>query len=300
MAHDPSLPPPTDGIGEKPPTAEEAHREYLARQDGTTPGEIGRSAVPIARAVSDADYDLAWDMAHASKEERYAAAEARAKAASDQAEYERRRGLGDGNGSWKKRSESGKKEAEQLDEDAERIEEWVQLIRDYPIPEEYMSRNNLTARGLAAIEKSASDLQDEIDDKLRELESSPLLGVNGFKIGFNLGKPVNLIAHAFGVARYEQGHEPLPNLAILRDCDLDEFNEYAEVAIEYYDADPEGVQKLKAYREALQNPETTLGQLRDMYAEAYIKEYIEPLRRKIESNEGILDSIRNGQFDTVS
>lgn len=299
MAHDPSAPRPSEGIGEKPPTAEEAHREYLARQDSATSGELGSHAVPIARAVSDADYDLAWDMAHASKEERYKAAEKRAAAVSRQAEYERRGRRPEDRLLWKEGVHRHTKEAERFDEDADRIDGWVEFLRDHPIPEEYMSSHNVTARGLAAIEKNILDLQEQIDEKLQALDSTPLVGVHGFDIGWRLGVPVNLIARAFGAVP-KAGAVDAGGGEILLTCSLDKFDREAEIAIRFYDAKPDGVQKLKAYREAVENPETTLGQLRDMYAEAYDREYLEPLRRKIEVNHEILDAIRNGQFTTVS
>lgn len=241
------------------------------------------------------DESLALDMAYAGKEKRDQAVAERERASSSFAESERR----GGDWEWKKSGKRHTERADELDDSANRVEEWVKVLHEHPVPEGYLESRNVTALGLAALEEKVLDWQETIDSKLGQLDSSPLLGIKGFDIGWRQGEPVNLIADAFGAVPGAGGSYERSGDRLL-DCPLDRFDDEADRLVRFHDADPEGIEKLKAYREALENPETTLGQLRDMYAEAYTKKYLEPLRSNIEKNTALLDDIRSGNARSVT
>lgn len=177
---------------------------------------------------------------------------------------------------------------------ADRIENWVAVLHERPLPEAFVESEKITARGLVSIE-------DQIDIRKRRLErytkaleeAGPLVGVNGVGVGSRVNsmsvQPLDVIRTAYGMSLEREGRFSLV------DIELEKFDKLVERMAEVGSPYPEeGVKRLREYRQAVDNPETTLGQLRDMYVDAYKRAYIKPSRDFIEQNTALLDQIRTG------
>jgi hypothetical protein len=181
------------------------------------------------------DENLAWDMAHASKQKRDWAA-----------------------------TENDPRRRESFIDSAETIEKWVDFLHQHPLSEALREKypGLLDAKKLAGREEDLHRYASTILLNEYRLEQSdrPLLGVNGLR-------------------RNERDYDPGTVMMEVR-----RMSENKE----------EGQKIADAYYAAISDPETTLGQLRDMYIDAYKKVFIEPYQREAEEVRAFLDEVQSG------
>lgn len=235
------------------------------------------------------DKDLAWDMALASKPERETAVEFRKIAKGNEHNFFSKEKYVD---------HTNLNRGKYQDERAENIEEWAKILHEHPLPESFIESEQITARGLVSIEDQVEDSKHRLKRYTEALEeANVLVGVNGVNLGslaedVSAAQPLYVIRAAYGMNLERESK------FYLVDFELEEFDKevkrMADVGRPYPE---EGIRHLKEYCEAIENPKTTLGQLKDMYADAFKKAYIEPNREFIDKNQTLLDQIRSGSVN---
>lgn len=166
-----------------------------------------------------------------------------------------------------------------------------------------MKSEQITARGLVGIEVQIISDEQKIEEFTKALEEAgPMAGIEGVKVSLGgsagnkrqFARPLDVICAAYDIKDGRSVH-------LLKDIELDKFDWLVErraaAGIEY---SPEGLKQLRAYREAIENPDTTLGQLKDMYTDAFNKAYIEPRRTFIEKNTALIEQIRSGSAGSTA
>lgn len=185
-------------------------------------------------------------------------------------------------------------EANMFRDYADRIEGWVAVLHERPLPETFVESEKITARGLVGIEDQIDIRKTKLERYTQALEEAgPLVGVNGVDVGSPANprfiQALDVIRTAYGMSLEREGRFSLV------DIELEKFDKLVERMAEVGSPYPEeGVKRLKEYRQAVENPETTLGQLKDMFVDTYEKAYIKPNREFIEQNTALLDQIRTG------
>lgn len=194
----------------------------------------------------------------------------------------------------KRQQQGAEHRADMFRDYADRIEDWVAALHERPLPEAFVESEKITARGLVGIEDQIDNRKVKLERYTQALEEAgPLVGVNGVDVGSRVDpmpvQPLDVIRTAYGMSLEREGRFSLV------DIELEKFDKLVERMAEVGSPYPEeGVKRLKEYRQAVDNPETTLGQLRDMYVDAYERAYIKPNRDFIEQNTALLDQIRTG------
>lgn len=192
------------------------------------------------------------------------------------------------------RQRGSEHEANMFRDYADRIEGWVAVLHERPLPETFVASEKITARGLVGIEDQIDIRKTKLERYTKALEEAgSLVGVNGVDVGSPADprfiQPLDVIRTAYGMSLEREGRFSLV------DIELEKFDKLVERMAEIGSPYPEeGVKRLKEYRQAVENPETTLGQLKDMFVDAYEKAYIKPNREFIEQNTALLDQIRTG------
>jgi hypothetical protein len=210
--------------------------DFVERPDGQQePDSIEPAPSDIDDSGRIEDENLAWDMAHATKENRDWAA-----------------------------TENDPRRRESFIDSAEKREKWVEFLHQHPLSEALREKysGRLDAEALYFAEDTLKIVESDISyaEYVLERDDSPLLGVWGIKTS-------------------GRGYYPVEVIRELRRTSEDK---------------EEGQKIAEAYDAAIGNPDTTLGQLRDMYIDAYRKVFIEPYKKQAEEISAFLDEVRSG------
>lgn len=170
-------------------------------------------------------------------------------------------------------ADSHDEEAKKEIRNAERKEEWTEILGTKPLSEAFRQAHNVDAGYLMRIEdsipKSKADLQRH-QQMLEQLERNPILAIKGSDI---------------------LADNRMPSLStLMRTAYIPQLTDS-----DHQGDDPADKEAYDAYTEAISNPETTLGQLRDMYVQAYRKAYTKPLQKSIEVSESIIQDVKTGR-----
>lgn len=213
------------------------------------------------------DPEKAWDMAHASNEERSAAAMFRA-------------GVKDE--SMNPRSvDRLLSMAEDADKNAEELESWAAIIHDHPVSETYRkSHENVDFNNphfLKTIEANAKNATYEAEALQHQLENAPLtVGVKGLSTLKGKFRPSDSLAEACGMSGF-QGD------AVIAGKEFPSF------------VSQENAERFNQYVELISNPDTTLGQLKDVFTQAFTEIAINPELAYADSINTVLEDIRSGR-----
>lgn len=174
------------------------------------------------------------------------------------------------------RSEAERKRrgAKNPDREAERLEQWAEILVDNPPSQAFLDKydkRRVTARELLELENSVAAQEERNGIALRETEE--LLST--------------------------------PNIVVLGELNYDDLNEDAERAFRRAGLNFGAVELMKRvhgddsdevaeWQRMQADPNTTLGQLRDLYAAAFM-EGIRPLLERYKTHKAFLDDIRSGR-----
>ncbi len=177
---------------------------------------------------------------------------------------------------------------------AEAIEKWAGFLYDHPVSDEYKKAHpdhKFEPDDLMYLEQIVTPELEDIKLLEEAITDAPVtVGIDGLNeqkymqytrmMEWGSLSPVRVMRSAYG-------RSPRERVQI--------FGAKGEVISEVIEDKPPKSEAWEQYLTMVEDPNTTLGQLRDIYIKAFRKAHIEPKKRWAEPEKAILDDIRSGR-----